>query len=165
MKWASLIILCFIAMILAAGNMLNTIALTSLFIKPDLFVVLLAFFALKGENLYAVLASFVIGLCADIISIPMGASMITFLLIGFALNSMNKIIVIKRMFSAAVLIFVLSLAVNYLRSIIVMFATADFNGQFFIKGLGISLYTAILGSFAWWGLNLASDFLGFKTRR
>jgi rod shape-determining protein MreD len=152
-------------MILAGGNMLNTIAMTNLFIKPDVFVVLLAFFALKGENIYAVLASFIIGICADIISLPMGASMITFLLIGFALNSASKLIVIKRMFSAAILIFVLCLAVNYLRSIIVMLATSQFNGQFFIKGLGISFYTAILGSFAWWGLNLASDALGFKTRR
>ncbi len=156
MRWARFVVFILIATVLQA-DLVNIIAISPLNIKPDLLLILLAFFAIYCETYEAIIISFVIGFAADIIIIgsAMGPRIISFGLFGTLLACLHRVIAIRKLPYQSVAI----LATGFLTSALVHFIS-------FLKGqhgstticvalFGTPLYSAIIGPLlflpsAWW---------------
>ncbi|MBW1869979.1 MAG: rod shape-determining protein MreD, partial [Deltaproteobacteria bacterium] len=82
LRWIRFLVFLLLATLLNAGNVLNTISVTGLHIKPDLLLIALVFFSINIATTDAIAASFAIGFAADISSGTMGPCMIAFGVVG-----------------------------------------------------------------------------------
>ena len=94
MHWLRFTVVLIITAILQAG-FINTVAISD--IKPDLLLILLAFFAIFCKRSDTIITSFAIGFAADIIGPAMGPYMISFGLTGCILAYLNRYISLKTM--------------------------------------------------------------------
>ena len=144
MHWLRFAVLLIITAILQAG-FINTIAISD--IKPDLLLVLLAFFAIFCKRSDAIITSFSIGFAADIIGRTMGPYMISFGLMGCTLAYLNKYISLKTMPSQAIIIFALGL-LSGLTAKLLSLLQPNIPYQYTYSVLfAISLYSSIIGPF------------------
>ncbi len=86
MRWMRFSIFLLVVTLLNAGNLLNTISVSSLNIRPNLLVILLVFFAGSCPGFEAITASFAIGFAADISGPVMGPAFLSFGLFGWLLR-------------------------------------------------------------------------------
>lgn len=168
MRWLRFTVLVVVVAVLQAG-FLDRIALTQLNIKPDLFLVLLVFFALYGlpkskaapaggyrfDISPAIITSFVIGFAADIavIGSAMGTRMLSFGIVGSLLAYLHRLIAARKMLYQAFVIFVAGLAAGLLHGFLTSLKGAAVLNFRLIACT--ALYSAILGPFlflpcAWW---------------
>ena len=91
MRWMRFSIFLLVVTLLNAGNLLNTISVSSLNIRPNLLVILLVFFAGSCPGFEAITASFAIGFAADISGPVMGPAFLSFGLFGWLLRQLRKI--------------------------------------------------------------------------
>ena len=154
MRWFRFAVLILIATMLQAG-LVDTIAFTTLTIKPDLLLILLVFFAIYCNTSEAIITSFTIGFAADIIGTVMGPKIISFGLFGTLLAYLHRLITIEKMPYQSLVIFLVALLVG----LFAQFLTS-MKGHLAVPGtytviFGTCLYSAIVGPFlflpsAWW---------------
>lgn len=95
MHWLRFAILVLVASMLQT-NVVGMCAITPAQIKPNLLLILLAFFAIHCNPHDVIIASFIIGLCADLIGPTMGPQMISFGLIGTLVGELRQFVVLER---------------------------------------------------------------------
>jgi len=152
MHWLRFVVLLVVATLLQA-DLLNAIEVRGT--RPDLLLVLLAFFAIFCEPKEAIITSFSIGLAADLIGPSMGPGTLGFGLTGTGLCYLSKYISLQRMPFQAVTIFVLGFAAAVLAYLLSGLQTQPSYQKTFGALFGTPLYSAIVGPFlflpvAWW---------------
>ena len=125
--------------------------------KPDLLIILLAFFAIYYNTSDAIISSFTIGFAADLVGspMPMGPHMISFGLLGTLLAYLNRVIAIKRMPFQALAIFAVSVLTGLLSHLLTYITGEPIPGNIYVVVFVTSLYSSIVGPFlflptAWW---------------
>lgn len=164
MKWISFIITVLVITLINAGSAIELISISSLEIRPDLLIAVLAFFAYAFNRRDSIIVAFMVGFMADISGATMGPFMIAFGVIGVCLSSVRDVLLMDRRRNRVVAIFVMS----FLIMIIVDILTGIKTGQHITKPLIsiplCSLYTAIVGSFLWSVFDFTAIMLGIKKR-
>jgi len=152
-------------MLLNAGNLLNSVSLSSFNIRPDLLLVLLVFLAINCETTDAVTASFIVGFAADISGTSIGPCTISFGLIGSVISQMHKVVIMKRMVHQAAAIFVTGIITGVLVQFLTFFKTGETASNVYVVVFGTCLYSALVGPVIWWGLSAISGWLGVRKHR
>ncbi len=165
MYWIRFIIFVLIAAILNAGNLSSVIAIGSANIKPDLLLILLVFIAANSSSFDAIIASFVIGLFADISGSAIGPAMISFGLFGSLISQMRKVIIMKRMVHQAIAIFAIGLFGGCLTQILIFLKTGQKTPNLTTVIFATALYSAVIGPIVWVGLSAVSTWLGVRRFR
>lgn len=152
MHWLRFVALLLVATLLQA-DLLNTIEVAG--IRPDLHLILLAFFAIFCEPRAAIITSFSIGLTADLIGPSMGPGTISFGLLGAGLCYLSRYVSLRRMPYQAAAIFLLGFIAAILAYILSMLQTQSAYQKTLGVLFGTPLYSAIVGPFlflpvAWW---------------
>lgn len=152
MHWLRFVALLLVATLLQA-DLLNAIEVAGT--KPDLLLILLAFFAIFCEPGPAIIASFSIGLAADLIGPSMGPATLSLGLLGTGLCCLSKFVTLRRMVFQAVAIFVLGFATAFFAYLLSLFQTQLAYPKSPGVLFGTPLYSAIVGPFlflpiAWW---------------
>ncbi len=156
MRWFRFAVLVLVASILQTG-LVGAIAIRS-DIRPDLLLILLVFFALRGNSTDAVITSFAIGFVADVSSaaIPlMGPRIISFGLFGTLLSDLNNTLYVRRVLYQCLTVFLMSCLTTGLACLLTLLragsVTTDVAAAFFWQ----PLYSALLGPLlflpaGWW---------------
>ena len=125
--------------------------------KPDLLIILLAFFAIYYNTSEAIISSFTIGFAADLVGspMPMGPHMISFGLFGTLLAYLNRVIAIKRMPFQALAIFAVSVLTGLLSHLLAHITGEPIASNIYAVVFVTALYSSIVGPFlflpvAWW---------------
>jgi rod shape-determining protein MreD len=152
MHWLRFVALLLVAMLLQA-DLLNAIEVAGT--KPDLLLILLAFFAIFCEPGEAIITSFSIGLAADLIGPSMGPATLSLGLLGTGLCYLSKVISLRQMVFQAVAILVLGFTVAVFAYLLGLFQAQPAYAGSFGAFFGTPLYSAIVGPFlflplAWW---------------
>lgn len=111
MRWLRFAVLVLVAAILQT-TFVDMIWILNANIKPDLLLILLVFFAVRCDPTEAVIASFAIGLAADLASPTagfMGPRIISFGVFGTLLNDLHNVIAIQRLPFQAAAIFAMGI--------------------------------------------------------
>jgi len=153
MHWFRFVILLLVAAMLQAG-FVGTFAVGQ-GVVPDLFLILVVFFAVYCEPYDAVIISFAVGFAADIAGSTIGPHMISFGVVGTVLSDLNRFMALRKMSYQAVAIFLTGTLAG-----IVTHLLAGIQGQQGLGGPQTSvlwgpIYSAIIGPFlflpaAWW---------------
>jgi rod shape-determining protein MreD len=77
-------------------NLVEVCAVTSAQIKPNLHLILLAFFSIHATAYDVIITSFIIGLCADLAGPAIGPQMISFGIMGTLLAELRQFVVLGR---------------------------------------------------------------------
>ena len=109
MRWLRFLIVLLICTLLNAGNLLNTVSVSSFNIRPDLLLILLVFVAINCETSDAIIASFIVGFAADISGSAIGPFTVGFGVVGLMISQLRKVVIMKRMVHQAAAIFVIGL--------------------------------------------------------
>ncbi len=155
-------ILFFIGVILQGGNILNYIALGDFNIKPDILITLLVYFAIRFDGIMAVIAAFMLGFAADIIMLPIGTFIITYVLAGTAISGMKKSSLIGSVIAQALLIFVTVFLILLASNGIKMIADKAVSDHFVYRSFATAVYSGLIAPFAIWVADLAAPLFGFK---
>ena len=157
MRWLRFAAIVLLTTILQT-SLVDVIAVTSAGIKPNLLLVLLVFFAVHSSPTDAVLASFAIGLAADIIAPTtgiMGPQIIGFGLLGTLLNDLHRVIAIRRPLYQALAIFATGLLAAVLAYLVTYLRAQPAGSSIFVEAFWRPLYSAVVGPFLfvpvrWW---------------
>jgi rod shape-determining protein MreD len=152
MHWLRFVVLLVVATLLQA-DLLNAIEVKGT--RPDLLLILLAFFAVFCEPKEAVITSFALGFAGDLIGPSMGPLTVSFGLLGTVLCYLSKYVSLERMLFQAVTIFVLGLAAAIFAYLLSTLQAQPAYQRTFGVLFGTPLYSAIVGPFlflptAWW---------------
>ena len=160
MRWFRFAVLIIAASILQT-SLVDLLALRHPEVKPDLLLILLVFFALRAEPMDAVIASFSIGLVADLINPVvglMGPRIISFGVIGALLSHLNGFFCIRRMPFEGVTIFLVALATGLLTTLLTFLRAAPAATDPWMRLLWQPLYSAVIGPFLFlpvaWGMRI-----------
>jgi rod shape-determining protein MreD len=158
MRWFRFAVLVLVASILQTG-LVGAIAILHPDNKPDLLLILLVFFALRGHSTDAILAAFAIGFMADV-SNPMvnrliGPRMISFGLFGTVLSDLNSTISPRRLVHQAVTIFLMGCLTVGLSCLLTALRAGTVSVNLRAALLWQPLYSALIGPFlflpvGWW---------------
>ncbi len=165
MRWMRFLIFLLLATLLNAGNVLNTISVTSLHIKPDLLLIMLVFFAINIATTDAIAASFAIGFAADISGGTMGPCMITFGVVGSFISQLQRVVVMKRIIHQVAAIFVIALVAGGMIQLLLSFKTDEPMSNVYRMILGGAAYSALAGPLVWMFLLTMALWLGAQPRR
>ena len=170
MRWMRFSIFLLVVTLLNAGNLLNTISVGSLNIRPDLLVILLVFFACSCPGFEAIIASFAIGFAADISGPVMGPAFLSFGLFGWLLRQLRKIpgaasrtgkAKTASIFAHGVVIFITFLSAGSLVQVLTLlktpglertlafFATREAMLNMSLGLVGTAIYSAGVGVLVW----------------
>ena len=152
MHWLRFAVILVVATLLQA-DLLNAIEVAG--IKPDLLLILLAFFAIFCEPREAIIISFSVGFASDLIGSSLGPSTISFGLLGSGFCYLSKYVSLQRMPFQATAIFLLSFATTLFVSILSKIQGQPAYQNTYGALFGTPLYSAIVGTFlflpmAWW---------------
>ncbi len=165
MRWIRFLVFLLLATLLNAGNVLNTISVTSLHIKPDLLLITLVFFSINIATTDAVAASFAIGFAADISSGTMGPCMIAFGVVGSFISQLQKVVAMKRVIHQAAAIFVIAVVAGGMVQLLSSFKTDEPMSNVCRMILGGAAYSAVAGPLVWMFLSTIALWLGAQPRR
>ncbi|HIJ67135.1 MAG TPA: rod shape-determining protein MreD [Planctomycetes bacterium] len=165
MRWFRFSILLFFFTLLSAGNLLNSISLSDLNIRPDLLLILLVFLAVNSDTTDAIIASFAVGFAADISGSSIGPITISFGLVGSVISQMRKVVIMKRMVHQASAIFVAGAISGVLIHFLTFFKTGETASNVYVVVLGTCLYSAVAGPVIWVALTGLSVWLGVRKHR
>ena len=165
MRWVRFSTLLLVCTLLNAGNLLNSVSLSSFNIRPDLLLILLVFLAINCETSDAITASFIVGFAADISGSAIGPYMISFGLIGSVISQMHKVVIMKRMVHQAAAIFVAGIITGILARFLTFFKTGETASNVYVVVLGSCFYSALVGPVVWMGLSALSGWLGVRKSR
>ena len=165
MRWSRFTIFILLITTVQASIILDWFAVTSLNIKPDLLLILVVFFAVRGRSYDAIITSFAAGLAADLIGPPMGPHIISFGLFGSLLAHLRSFVIINNIFQQIAAIFITGLLAESLARLLASLAgqplTANTAGLIF----GTAVYSAIAWLFLGWLFSAALSWMGIKRHR
>ncbi|MBN1508874.1 MAG: rod shape-determining protein MreD [Sedimentisphaerales bacterium] len=155
MRWFRFAVLVLAATILQT-SLVGTISVRG--IQPNLLLILLVFFSVRIDPRDAIVASFAIGLAADLsnpVADLMGPQIISFGVFGTLLSDVHSIVSIQRISHQVVTIFVVGALTALLSYLLTLFRAEPVTAHFSQQLLWQPLYSAILGPFlffpvAWW---------------
>ncbi|MEN6387214.1 MAG: rod shape-determining protein MreD [Phycisphaerales bacterium] len=144
MKWFRFSMLILAATIIGSSDLMNAISVTDSFIKPNLLLILLVYFAISCETYDAIICCFSIGLAADITGTLIGPYFLSYGIIGTALNYIRKIIILKKTGQQAFAIFITGLVVQLVAVILMKMKISTVTNAGFFIVFATSMYSAIL---------------------
>lgn len=150
MRWLRFTIILLLASLLQASTLSDAVAVTTLRIKPDFLLILLVFFAINCDTYDAVIASFAIGLAADITGSAMGPFFLTFGILGAALAHIRQIIQLKQTIYQAIMIFIIGLLAAIISHLLTMFKIPSALSYNFRYLVGAAIYSALLWFIVKW---------------
>ena len=165
MRWLRFLIVLLICTLLNAGNLLNTVSMSSFNIRPDLLLILLVFVAINCETSDAIIASFIVGFAADISGSAIGPFTVGFGVIGSMISQLRKVVIMKRMVHQAAAIFVTGLIAGTLVQFLTFFKTGETPSNVYVILVGSCLYSAVIGPVIWLSLSALSGWLGVRKHR
>lgn len=160
MRWFRFLIILLILTLLNAGNLLNTIAVTEMNIRPNLLIALLVFFALNCDAREAVIVSFAIGLAADISGPVMGPGLISYGLVGTLISQVRKVVIMKRIIYQILAIAVSALVVESLINVLTFVKVRELMINVNIVLVGTAVYSGLISPAVWAVLVVMSNWLG-----
>lgn len=149
MKWIPFSLLVLVGALLDAGNLLNFISFHDGQIQPQILLVLLVFFSMDPKPDHAIIASFAIGLAADISGSVIGPYMVCFGLAGSLLAQTREILNLRHPLHQAGVVFITALAVNLLAAWLSSIKLGHTSGLATGDLLGRVLYTTIVAPMLW----------------
>jgi rod shape-determining protein MreD len=158
MRWFRFAALVLVASLLQTG-LVRVMAVLHPDTKPDLLLILLVFFALRSNSKDAIIASFAIGLAADLsnptVSRLMGPRIISFGLLGALLCDLNSTVSVRRLPYQAIVIFLMGCLTAGLSCLLAFLRGETASTGLTAAFLWQPLYSAILGPFlffpvGWW---------------
>lgn len=165
MRWVRFSIVLLVVTLLNAGNLLNTISVSSFNIKPDLLLILLVFLAVNCDPSEVIIVSFAIGFAVDISGSSMGPYIISFGLFGSLISQMRKVVIMKRMVHQAAAIFVTGLIAGGLVQVLAFFKTGETASNLHVVLPGTALYSGVIGPVVWLFFSAISGWLGVHKPR
>jgi len=165
MRWLRFAVLVLLASILQTGLLGGLRA----DLKPDLLLILLVFFALRGNPTDAIIASFAIGFAADL-SNPiagrlMGPRIISFGLFGTLLSDLNNTISPRRVIYQVVTIFLTGCVTAGLSYLLTFLRTGAVTAHMATGCFWQPLCSALLGPFLFWPIGWCMQMYGRGRRR
>ncbi len=123
-------------------------------VVPDLFIILVVFFAVYCDPYNAVIMSFTIGFAADIAGSTIGPHMISYGVMGTVLSDLNRFMSLRKMSYQAVAIFLTGTLAAILTHILAGLQGHGLSGPQSSILWG-PIYSAVVGPFlflpaAWW---------------
>jgi rod shape-determining protein MreD len=155
MRWTRFVVFLLITAVLQAG-LLHIIAIPPLNIKPNLFLILLVFFAIHCNTTDAIITSLAIGFVADIsIGAALGSQTISFGLFGTVLAYIHRVITIRSTPLQVVAIFIIGCLIGLLTHFLALLKGLSAVSNIYTTILASALYSAVVGPFlflitAWW---------------
>ena len=151
MHWLRFTILVLAASILQT-NLVEVCAITSAQIKPNLHLILLAFFAIYCNPHDVIVTSFIIGLGADIIGPAIGPQMISYGMVGTLVSELRQFIVLDKILQQMLAISVAGLLTAALAA--ALYPIKDVSLSVPLGGylLWQPLYSAVIGPFMFAGI-------------
>jgi rod shape-determining protein MreD len=165
MRWIRFSIILLVATILNTGDLLDLVSVGSLHIRPDLLLIILVFFASNCGMFEAIIASFAIGLAADISGSVMGPYTISFGLFGSLISQLRKVIIMKRMVHQCGAIVATGLLAGGLAHFLAHIKTHELTSNLYIALAGSAVYSGIIGPLIWSSLSAISRWLGIRRYR
>jgi rod shape-determining protein MreD len=144
MKWLRFTLLMIIVAVLQSSAVMNLLSLTDMRIKPDIFLILLVYFAINCDSYDAVITSFAIGFAADIAGAVMGPHIISYGLIGAALAHIRKIILLKKTGQQALAIFITGFLAESIAVLLIGLKASGLAKAGVFEIFAVSAYSAIL---------------------
>lgn len=161
MQWVRFAVLVLATAFIQGSQIPHWIALTQFKFSPDFLLMLLVFFATFAEGPTAIICSFTIGLGADLAYHTLGPYMLAFGLCGSILQSMGKVISLKRMLHVIAAVFLCGIVAGLLAKTFIFFrgvSQAPSVGHI----LGTSLYSSLLAPYIFAGLSFLTGWLGIR---
>lgn len=144
MRWARFAVFILIATLLQESAV-NIIAIKN--ITPDLLLIGLVFLSIYCDTSEAIVTSFTIGFCADLIGSTMGAYTLSFGLLGTLLAYMHRVIAVRKIPYQALVIFVTGLLAGIGVGLLgLVKGQSNAFGGFGHLG-GTALYSSLIGPF------------------
>ena len=165
MRWIRFTIILLLVTLLNAGNLMNSIAIGGMNIRPDLLLVLLMFCAVNGETLDTIIASFAIGLAADISGACIGPYMIAFGVFGSMISQIRKLIIMKKVLHQIIAIFIVGLLTASLAHILIYLKIKQSTPNVYAVVFLSALYSGLAGPILWGLLSIISEWMGIRKRR
>ena len=162
MRWVRFTIILVIVTLLNSGNLLNTISVGNLNIRPDMLLILLLFFGINCDATSAIIASFAIGFAADVSGLSMGPYIISYGIFGSLISQMRKVVIMKRMVHQSMAIFFTGVIAGGFAQILILFKTGEVALNLFVVLPGTALYSGIVGPLIWLLLSALSEWLGIR---
>jgi rod shape-determining protein MreD len=158
MRWFLFTLIVLLAAILEAGNLLNLIAFGHGQIRPSVLMILLVFFSLRAAPEQAIIASFAIGLAADLAGSVMGPHTICYGLAGSLLAQTQGLLSVRRPVFQVLVVFVIALLVLLASHGLALMKTSS-SGLAFSILTGNALYSAVAAPVLWPLLNFLWKYL------
>jgi len=164
MKWLRFAFLITTAAVIQSSALFDTISLTDMHIKPDILLILMAYFAMNCDSYDAIICCFAIGFATDITGAVIGPHFISFGVIGTVLAHIRKVILLKQTHQQAVTIFVMGILTYTLAAILTKFKVPSAAASMF-KIFAVSIYSAILWFLVKWPVRTTGKWLGVGVHR
>jgi rod shape-determining protein MreD len=144
---------------------MNGIAFGEMNIRPDLLLILLMFCAVNTETLETIIASFAIGLAADISGACIGPYMVAFGVFGSMISQLRKLIIMKKMIHQLIAIFIMALITGTLAHILIYLKIKQSTPSVYAVIFLSALYSGLAGPILWGMLSVISEWMGIRKRR
>jgi rod shape-determining protein MreD len=162
MRWLRFATVVFFITFIQASSLINWISIGVYKIEPSLLLILLVYFALNSEPLDAVIASFSLGLAADLAANMLGPNIIAFGLCGSVLSGLRRVIVLKNMFGIVAGVFATAVCVGLVAAILGYFKGQEAFLTAIVRYMGSSVYTSLLAPYMFVGVAIISGWLGTR---
>lgn len=160
MRWFRFILLLVFVAVLQSGTVMNIFALTERHIKPNIFLMLLVYFAINCDSFDSIITSFAIGFFADLAGAVMGPHIISYCIIGTAVAYVRKIILLKKTNQQAIAIFAAGIFVELIAVLLTGFKAAGLAKADGMEIFAVAAYSAILWFMVKWPLTAAGKWTG-----
>jgi rod shape-determining protein MreD len=152
MRWFRFAVLVLVAAVMQAG-FAGLVSVVNQNVRPDLLLILLVFFAVRRQGRDAVIASFAIGLAADLANPAagfMGPRIVSYGLLGTVLSELNSILLIRRIGPQAITIFVMGVFVCLFSLVLVRLRIGQTGVNMDRELFWQPLLSGIIGPFLFW---------------
>jgi rod shape-determining protein MreD len=164
MQWVRFAIVVLAAAFIQGSSIPQWIAITRFDISPDLLLILLVYFAVFCEGPAAIIASFSLGLAADLTYHTLGPYLLSFGLCGSLLHILRTVVTVRRTLHTIAAVFLTGLSMAIMAKIIIYFRGGS-EIYTLVKIFGMSVYSALLSPYVFAGLGMLSGWLGIKRHR
>jgi rod shape-determining protein MreD len=160
MKWLRFILLMLFIAVLQSSTVMNIFALTERHIKPNIFLILLVYFAINCNSFDAIITSFAIGFAADLAGAVMGPHIISYGLIGVAVAYVRNIILLKKTNQQAMAIFAAGIFIELIAVLLTGIKASGLARADGIEIFAVAAYSAILWFMLKWPITAMGKWTG-----
>lgn len=160
MKWLRFTLLLLFIAVLQSSAAMNIFALTERHIKPNIFLVLLVYFAISCDSFDAIIAAFAIGFAADLAGAVMGPHIISYGLVGTTVAYVRRIILMKKTNQQAMAIFAAGIFIELIAVMLTGLKAAGLAKADGMEIFAVAAYSAILWFMIKWPITAAGKWTG-----